>query len=99
MANTRSSASREATRLIALGLVQGEIEEIKAELEPGFDNWVAADQTVERAYMLAEQFIEQCGFDMADSDQGGDEMGGTVRESLAFAFLRIGVDSVMEAVS
>ncbi len=52
----------------------------------------------ERALMLASQFIEQCGFDLKDSDQLGYEMGEMVQKKLAEAFVLIGIDSVMEGM-
>lgn len=56
-----------------------------------------SQETHERALMLAEQFIERCGFDLKDSDQLGFEMGEIVQKMLAEAFLMIGLDEVMEA--
>jgi hypothetical protein len=52
----------------------------------------------ERALMLAEQFIERCGFDNKDSDQHGYEMGEIAVKRLAESFLMIGLDNAMEAM-
>jgi hypothetical protein len=60
---------------------------------------VGADSEAhERSLMLASQFIEQCGFDLLDSDQIGYEMGEIAVKRLAESFLMIGLDSVMEAM-
>lgn len=72
-------------------MIEEELDEIQTETE---ENPNRVMELNEQAHMLAEQFIAQCGFDLADSDQRGDEMGSTVKSALVFAFLRLGVDEV-----
>ena len=50
------------------------------------------------ARMLADQVVNLAGFDAMDSDQAGVAMEDDVFAALAFAFLRIGLDDVMEAM-
>lgn len=78
---------------MAMNLKAGEVIAIDLEHDDGVPD---ATEQESIAMDLAERFIESVGFDMSDSDQRGDTMGATVRDVLTFAFLRIGVPSVLE---
>ena len=56
---------------------------------------LAADEFVDKATILSDEFIRQCGSDPSDSDQLGDEMSASVYKALTFAFMRLGPDNVV----
>ena len=84
-------------RRLASDLLKSEIEAITAEAG-SWDEYVSADDMVEHAQAIAEQLIEQWGFDLNDSDTAGDEMNRAVTSALTFVVLRVGAAAVQETL-
>jgi hypothetical protein len=82
-------------RRAASALMATEVEALQVET-PGWDEYVSAEDMVEHALAVAEQLIEQWGFDLNDSDLAGDEFNRAVRDALTFVVLRVGPSTVSE---
>lgn len=87
---------RDSSKNVTAQLVQNEVR--AAAFNNGFTD-LAADEFRDKARVLAADFILQCGYDTADSDQLGDEMGRSVADALTFAFMRLGIDEVVAVLN